>query len=46
MEARSQIRKSRDDGKSVSDKLSEIKKMIASLVFLNGVTKLGERSYN
>ena len=40
MEARSRIRKNMNDGKSVSDKLAEIKKMASASAFLNGVTRL------
>ena len=42
MNARERIRRNRDEGESVSDKLKAIKKMTAARMFLLGKTKLGE----
>ena len=46
MEARSHIRKNKNDTKSVSDKITEIKKMKSTSGFLNSVTQLGKGFYS
>ena len=42
MDARKRIRRNREEGESVSDKLKVIKKMTAARMFLLGKTSLGE----
>ena len=42
MDARERIRRNREEGESVSDKLKAIKKMTAARMFLLGKTSLGE----
>ena len=42
MVANRQMKKNREDGRSVSEKLAAIKKMIAAAVFLCGTTRLGK----
>ena len=42
MDARERIRRNREEGESVSDKLKAIKKMTAAKMFLLGKTRLGE----